>query len=172
MASLDENGYGLRVYTHHNAAQFKDYELRGDYSVESITNFVKRHSFQGFFPGSVAEISEENVLRFFDFGIPVLLYFREVSSDERQYYDDEVKNAMETRQKDILFMQGDANTQLGQRIARLAGLDSRADEMPQVRILDPCPGEKFVRKFAFSEDFICTETVTTFIDKYLRKELP
>lgn len=169
MASLEESGFGLRVYSHKSASTFKDYQ--GAYEAEEMKRWVMRHSLEGYLMGSVAEMSNETVMRLFDYGIPVLLYFRDVKSHDFQYYDNEIKAVFEEKQKDILFLQGDINTEIGRKIAMLAGLDSQYDEMPQVRIMNPMPGEKHVKNFEFSEEFICKANVISFIDKYLKDQL-
>jgi len=96
-----------------------------------------RHTLEGYLLSTVAEISNETVMRLFDYGLPVLLYFRDVTSKEFQYYDNEIRAVFEKKQSQILFLQGDINTEIGRKIAVLSGLDSEHDQMPQVRIMDP-----------------------------------
>jgi hypothetical protein len=104
MPSLEEHGFGIRVYKQKNSKYYTDFGLNDQYTVDNIRHFVKLNSFYGYFMGQVTELSNESVLRVFDFGLPVVLYFRDVTSSERQYYDGEVQKAFETRGDKILFV--------------------------------------------------------------------
>jgi len=78
MASLEEQGFGLRIYSHKSASTFKDYS--GDFEAENMSMWIMRHTLEGYLLSTVAEISNETVMRLFDYGLPVLLYFRDVTS--------------------------------------------------------------------------------------------
>lgn len=77
-----------------------------------MINFITRACFTGPVPGIVRELSNENAMKIFSYNLPVLILFRNSSSEDVRYYDLELASVYPSIEESILVLLADINNDI------------------------------------------------------------